>query len=261
MPKIAILIPSHRPKEYIEHCLKTIDEQTLAKDRFKVYICLNGSEPSYFDFLAKALEKHTFEYELFNLKQAGVSNARNFLIDKSSEEYICFIDDDDYISTNYLEELLEVTTAQNMGVSYSVNFTELHIFNNFVGNSFKVLKPTESNKYKSRRFYSTPWAKLLHREMIGKIRFDTNLAMGEDALFMAQISKNIAKVVKTSESACYFVNERPLSASRKSVQRLGELKRIFYLISQYIKLMLSNYNTLFVLTRIAATLKYIKRVF
>lgn len=117
MKKVAILIPTHKPKEYLERCLESIEHQTLDKTRFCVYIALNGLKEPYESYILSLLKKYSFMCRYSYIKTPSVSNARNMLIDISMEEYIAFIDDDDCISKNYLQSLLDLSTESLVGIS------------------------------------------------------------------------------------------------------------------------------------------------
>lgn len=264
MSTIAVLIPTYKPSWYLKRCLRSIEEQTLPKDKLKVYIALNGPKENFEEIIQSALEETNFDYEFFYLEKAGVSNARNHLINNSTEPYVTFVDDDDCISPTYLESLLSVSSIDTIGISNVYNF-EQDISErkpNYIGQAFLKLPDIEKSKFKSRKYYSSPWAKLIHRNIIGTTRFNTKLAVGEDALFMAELSYKVKAVKKSLPEAIYYVYERPNSASRTKVKPLDELQRITYLTLQYTKFFFHpRYNKLFVLTRIAATLKFINRIF
>lgn len=264
MSTVAVFIPTYKPSWYLRRCLKSIDNQTLPKDKFKVYIALNGPKDDFEEVIHSALENTNFNYEFFYLEQAGVSNARNFLIDNSTEEFVVFVDDDDVLSDNYLEELLKVSDANNIGIANVYNFSESldDLKESYIGKSFEKLEKTTSSKYKSRKYFSSPWAKMIHRTIICNVRFDTALAIGEDSLFMAKISHKVQGVRKTVASACYYVYEREGSATRQKIDKKKELKRIVYLLKEYSKMLLSfRYNTLFIMTRVAATLRHGRSLF
>src|SRR5690554_6175693 len=263
MCKISVLIPSYKPGDYVIRCLQSIESQTLDKALFKVYIALNGSDKLFEVYLKEALEGVSFQYGLFFLEKAGVSNARNFLIDNSDEEFVVFVDDDDVLSSDYLRALFQVSDIATMGIANVYNFSESidKVSESYIGKSFKKLDEVTTSKYKSRKYFSSPWAKMIHRSIIGNVRFDTKLAIGEDSLFMAQISNKVKAVQKADESACYYVYEREGSATRRKVHKSKEFERIIYLLTEYTKMLLSfRYGALFVMTRIAATLVHGRRL-
>src|SRR5690554_823881 len=207
MSLISVIIPTFKPGSYFLDCFLSIENQTLSKDIYKVYIGLNGPKDEYYGFLSDSLAGFNFNYEIYYLDRPGVSNARNFLIDNSVEEFVVFVDDDDVISENYLEELLQASSHDIVGITNSYNFFESleNLKENFVGKCFKNLDGTTSSKFKSRKYFSSPWAKMIHRKIIGKVRFDTKLAIGEDSLFMAQLSHRVKAVKKTSDTTSYYV--------------------------------------------------------
>ncbi|EQB39068.1 hypothetical protein M947_07865 [Sulfurimonas hongkongensis] len=257
MEKIAVLIPSYKPDSYIKRCFDSFEKQTLSKDKFCVYIALNGEREGYEEYVLKLLSKVSFEYRYIYIQTPSVSNARNRLLEVSTEEYIVFVDDDDLVSANYLENLLNVSSNKTMGISNIYNFEKnLDVLKeNYIGRSFVKLKDSEDNKFKMRKYFSSPCAKMIHRDMIKDTRFDINLIKNEDALFMATISKNIKRIKKTSKDTCYYVYERADSASRKKIKLSTEIKTIFYTLRRYIKLLLDKeYEKVFILTRIVATL-------
>lgn len=102
---------------------------------------------------------------------------------------------------------------------------------------------------------------MLHRNMIDDTRFDSNLALGEDGYFMAMISKNINYIEKCADDTVYYVNVRENSSSRSKIDKKKDFKRILYLCKCYANLLFyKGYNKLFILTRIAATLRHLKRL-
>ncbi len=257
MKKISVIIPTYKPQEYIEKCFNSFENQTISKDKFCIYIALNGPKDSYEDYIFKLQKKVTFDYKYIYIEEAGVSNARNKLIEASSEDFIVFVDDDDIVSENYLENLLQVSTDKFIGISNIYNFEKdiNNLKENYIGKVFDLLDDSETSKYKIRKYFSSPWAKMIHRSMIQDIRFDKKISKGEDSLFMAMISKNVLGVKKTTKDTCYYVYEREGSATRKKVQISQELKMILYLTDKYIKLFFKkDYEKVFILTRIVATL-------
>ncbi|MDM1706951.1 glycosyltransferase family A protein [Thiopseudomonas alkaliphila] len=264
MSKLAVLIPTYKPAAYLESCLEMLDKQDLSKRFYKVYVALNGTKEKYEEYVLNVLGKFDFDYEYLYLEKAGVSNARNKLIEISTEEFIVFIDDDDLISASYLSELLKVSGETTIGISNVKNFVVdmITLKENYIGCTFSKIRDVEPSKYRSRKYYSSPWGKMIHRNIIADTRFDTNLAIGEDSLFMAKLSYRVNLMKKTSKMACYYVREREGSATRKKIKRKKELKRICYLLKEYSKMLfLPHYERLFITTRIVATLMHGRRLF
>lgn len=262
--KISVIIPTYMPEIYFRRCLDSLENQTLDKSDFRVYIALNGQIHPYKNFVESLLNVYSFSHRLYCLEEVGVSNARNFLIDNSFEPYICFVDDDDVLSANYLESLIAVSSESNVGISHVRAFKEnlRYAKSNYIGRSYRSLREVEGSKFKTRKYFSSPCAKMIHRNIIGDVRFDVRLSKGEDALFMAKLSPNVQLIRKATPEACYYVYERPGSSTRKKTPIFKELRRLAYLVRVYAGLLLKKeYKKTFIFTRILASLAQLKKLF
>lgn len=264
MQKIAVLIPTFSPGEYFEECLKSLASQSLCKSQYCVYVALNGAQLPYERWIKEYLSKLDMNSRFFYLKQPGVSGARNFLIEQSFEEFICFIDDDDLVSPKYLGGLLRVSSETTVGISdvkaFANNLTDLT--RNYIGESYDRLPPVEFSLFKARKHFSSPWGKLVHRSLINHIRYDTKLKKGEDSFFMTQVAESVDAVAKAEITSCYYVRIRPNSASRKKVEPFLEIERICYLIRRYTSLLFSTkMSKSFVLSRMLATILHLRSIF
>lgn len=253
---ISVLIPTYMPSDYLDLCFYSLEKQILSKSKYTVYICLNGPKENYENHVKSLLSKYNFNYQYIYIDTPGASNARNKLIEISSEQYVCFVDDDDQISSNYLNELLLNSTEEIIGISNIYNFQKSthERKENYIGKRFKKINDIEHSLIKCREYFSSPCAKLIHREIIADTRFDIKLSRGEDSLFMATLSKRVIGVKKTNKSACYYVYERQGSVSRKKSSIISKIKRSYYLNTKYILMLFQGYNFPFILTRIAATI-------
>lgn len=254
---VSIIIPTFSPGDYIIECLNSIDRQSLENSSFEVIVILNGKRDPFYDKLDLMLKGYSFNSRLIYSSVAGVSNARNLGLEKAKGEYICFIDDDDIISENYLEQLKRNVTPDNIVVSNVLTFetTTSLLGEDYLSLAFKR-KTDPSSVFLSRKFFSTPWGKIIPKNIIGERRFDVRFYLSEDALFMASISDKVKQIVKTGEDAVYYRRIRSESASRKKYNKYIILQNKLMLIKAYITTYLSNihgYNLTFFLSRIVAT--------
>ena len=54
-----------------------------------------------------SLLKMISEYNLIRKQNGGVSSARNLGLKKANGNYVCFIDSDDYVSSDYVKKLVQ----------------------------------------------------------------------------------------------------------------------------------------------------------
>ena len=107
----------------------------------------------------------------------------------------------------------------------------------------------------ARSFMSVPVAKILSTNAIGIRRFDPEFKVGEDGLFMFQISNRI-KILKAASPSCvYYRRNRDGSAINSLRPRGQRLKNNFKLMTNYTKYYLQDlrhYNIFFYISRLVA---------
>ena len=256
---IDIIIPTYKPTFFLEECLNSLQQQTLSFDKFKVTIVLNGDKEPYYSNIQSALNEFEFDYSLIYTEEKGVSNARNLGVKKTSNPYIVFLDDDDLLTENYLEQLLLVVEPSSIVVSNVLGFKESK--ENPIKDYLSFEKSFQSNDLvKYRRYLSNSCCKLISRELIRDTKFDSSLFKGEDALFMFTLSPRVLKIISTAPDVIYFRRIRPYSASRTKYSIFKELEIGLQQQWRYTALYMQNiskYSFALYISRILAVFKVI----
>ncbi|HHK5899788.1 TPA: glycosyltransferase family 2 protein, partial [Serratia marcescens] len=114
----SIIIPAYNVSEYLSNCLASIVKQEGCKS-FECIIINDGSTDNTGDiaesFIINEKVKNFYYYEK---KNGGVSETRNFGLEKASGEYIVFIDADDIISPNLLYFLSKAIEEHDADLVY-----------------------------------------------------------------------------------------------------------------------------------------------
>lgn len=232
---IDIIIPVYNtPLKDLERCLKSIKEQTY--NSYKVYIIDDGSKKEVYDYL----EEYTKDKDNFVIKHivnGGVSNARNVGINISSSKYITFIDADDTISKYFLEESYKIIEGNDLDVvigGYNEIYNNkiirirqslpgLYIYDDNNINKFfdKLLSGKVNDKNKEIGDCPTGriYTRLFKRDSIGKLRFNVNIHMSEDTLFMIDFV-NQAKRIGITDKIWYNYYNNDYSISRGTDKKL-----------------------------------------
>ncbi len=264
MESVTVIIPTFRPGKYLFECLDSLENQTLEKTRYNVFIVLNGDKEPYFSTIEECIARLKCKIELVYTDCKGVSNARNIAIDRASGKFVAFIDDDDYVSPEYLEKLLECANSSSVGAiicSNVVTFDEnYNLGTDYISEAYNraLTSPEKNSLFARRKFLSSSCCKLIPLSVIGSRRFNTAIKRGEDSLFMASISDKITGIVPASVEAIYYRRLRIGSASRSEESKYSRLTRKARLIASYMKVYISGvsgYNPILFLTRILATIR------
>lgn len=109
--KVSVIIPFHNEERYMEDCLDSLSEQTV-KDFEAIIVCDHCEK----EIVAKLREKNvSFPMTVLELDDGeGVAAARNMGIRNSQGEYLLFLDSDDYLEVDALEDMIERSEGQDV---------------------------------------------------------------------------------------------------------------------------------------------------
>ena len=265
--KISIIVPTYKPQEYIWECLDSIKKQTFSPEDFEVILVLNGCDEPYHSQIKNYINQNFTEYNINFIQTdiGGVSNARNLALDVAIGEYITFLDDDDFISPQYLEELYRQASPNTVSLCYPYAFNDgkpdiqLQYGLTKVYNKYHK-RPNNTINSKVRKYFSGPCMKLLHRGIIGDRRFDIRFKNGEDSIFMFHISDKMSHVEFTSEKAIYYRRYRDGSAimsKRSLIQKATNTAKIIGVLLKIYSRHPASYSISFLGTRILGCIKSI----
>ncbi|MBR3133120.1 MAG: glycosyltransferase family 2 protein [Clostridia bacterium] len=100
--KFSILIPVYNTEKYLDSCIKSVKKQTYSD--FEAIIVDDGSEATCAN-LCDELVKNDNRFTVIHQKNKGLYMARCAGAKEAKGDYIIFLDSDDYIEPNMLNEL------------------------------------------------------------------------------------------------------------------------------------------------------------
>ena len=260
--EISVIIPTYKPVGYIWECLDSICAQTFDKNRYEVILVLNGCREPYDSNIKAYICNHPeVQWTYIQTDQAGVSNARNIALDCAKGRYVAFIDDDDFVSPTYLEELYGKASEDTIPLCYPYAFND----GSMEQLTYKITVTYEncSNNGKqpfqrARKYFSGPWMKLIPMSFIRDRRFDVRFKNGEDSLFNFLISDEFKYVDFTSMNAVYYRRYRSDSAVTAPRQLSDKFVNAVRMIKLYCSIYFSsplNYSLTFFVTRVLAAVR------
>lgn len=258
---ISIILATYKPQHYIKESIESLYRQTLPFDKYEVLLILNGCNEPYYSQLQQIINQYStdFNIRILQTDQGGLANARNIGLEHIKGDMVCFFDDDDVLSSSYLEEFESSKDKNHIIVSNVKNF--ISDINNssedYLGKAFEDLKQEKTfNIFKFRRLLSSACCKAIPVSLIQSDRFIKEHMVGEDAYFMAKLSCKIEKINFTSDKAIYFRRLTPNSLTRKKKKISLKLRHWSRLINDFCKLYIlffPKYNFRFILSRIIAS--------
>lgn len=190
IPDVSIIVPIYNVEKYLRRCIDSILSQTFIS--FELLLIDDGS--------TDASGAICDEYALMDRRihvthqiNRGVSAARNVGLDKSVGKYVCFVDSDDWVTSDYLATLME--QVQGFDVLFFGFFLR---YNDESSMSLSLRRQCAVNEIEKEQLMLSlckndtgynvlgyAFDKIFRRNLIEKynLRFDENICLGEDEIF------------------------------------------------------------------------------
>lgn len=236
----SIIIPVYNSECSIRNCLDSVLQQTFPD--FEAVVINDGS----FDATPAILEeyaKRDSRIKVHSFENAGVSIARQRGINHSSGEYIIFVDSDDVISKELLENIY--TTITKFPGTDLIRYQSHLVFDapgknheryNFLDSLNTAMSGMEALKLWSKpgKKYAVYWLFAFHRNLFSHLSFPRDLRCYEDVSLIPILVANANKVI-TIEYVGYnytYNNSFSLTHTKDESTERARAKE-FYLACKY----------------------------
>lgn len=174
---ISIIVPIYNVYPYLRLCLERIENQTYP--HFEVLLINDGSRDNSKDICLEFAERDK-RFKYIEQKNAGLSAARNTGILNATGEFITFIDGDDFVEPNYLEELYyaslkndsEIVVGSYKKFNEEDNNYYIHVFD-YREEHYKHRELIKNIAQIERRGieFETSWGTLFHKRLFENVLF------------------------------------------------------------------------------------------
>lgn len=202
-PFISVIVPVYKAESYLKRCVDSILQQAQAD--FEVILIDDGS-PDSSGLMCDAYAQADPRVHVIHQPNAGVSAARNAGLQQAQGTWITFVDADDYLLPGFFD-----------AVRQSPADLLLQGWKSF-GDYDDYTEPLPLGLIRTRReidpflarhldtlFMRTPWGKFFKKSLIGPLRFDTHLIIGEDTSFFFAYLQKIASLHVVNDSAYMYL--------------------------------------------------------
>lgn len=199
---VSILVPIYKVEKYIAKCLDSIFHQTYPEIE---YVFVDDCSPdkslailkSYID--KKNIDKSKITI-ISHLENKGIATTRNDLLDNAKGKYVLFVDSDDWIEADMIEQMVTASeggTIDIVGCDYTKDnedakrtFHYENYSNDCEENIFRLI---------NYNIGPTMWKILVRKELFNDIRFNPDIEIGEDYIASIKLyyyAKNCSNVHK-----------------------------------------------------------------
>ena len=226
-PLISIIVPIYNVENYLRMCLDSIEHQTYSN--IEVLLINDGSPDSSGEICQEYVARDS-RFHYFEKENGGLSDARNYGIERSNGKYLTFVDSDDWLNLTYIEDLYQaaIQNDSDIVVSHFTIYNEsdrnyyVHIWDDYYEKTYTgeelvlELPSLEAEGY----VFTTSWGILFNQKLFNTIRFPkgkviedsrTNYKLFFKSEKITYIHKEIYYHREGIESICNNITEKFLT--------------------------------------------------
>lgn len=211
---VSIIVPVYNAQKYLGRCIESILAQM--HEAFELILVNDGSKDNSLTICNEYAEKDA-RIKVIDKQNEGAGMARNAGLEVATGEYVFFIDADDWIAPEMLEQLLQLLISFDAEVSICNYFIDQEDGSN----SFTSPMPIEENPLitddipscigmlDQERKFPYLWNRIYKREIIEQnaIRFEKQFVTGQDLDFNLKYFKYVKKCVITNEPYYHYIKD------------------------------------------------------
>lgn len=209
---ISVIVPVYNAEAYLGECVESLMRQTL--NDIEILLINDGS----IDNSAVICEKYSAldnRIRFFNQPNAGVSVARNKGLQEAKGEYVCFVDADDVVASNFLQTLFDMSGCGDFAIcGYTRN-------QSILGQKGSTVKYYDTKSFIIQIFdeslvHPNIWMMMFKNAIIRKkeISFTPGCVRNEDTEFYIKYMIHENRIA-VSDYKGYFYRDNPNSAVHK----------------------------------------------
>ncbi|MGM5693734.1 glycosyltransferase family 2 protein [Streptococcus suis] len=223
MAIVSIIVPIYNVEKYLSKCIESILKQTY--EDIEILLVNDGStDNSEFICLEFANKDNRIRY--FKKENGGLSDARNYGIDRAKGNYLVFVDSDDFLESEFVEQLFRAIVRENAMVAIT-GYDRVDAQGHFLrterlSTNKSILAGRDICKKmleaEGHRFVVV-WNKLYKKELFDCHRFE-NGKLHEDEYFTYRLLYDLEKVAIVQDCLYHYVErENSITTSNMTEHR------------------------------------------
>lgn len=269
---ISIIIPIFNLQPYLENCLESIISQTYQKLEI---ILINDASTDGSLPICRSYEKRDSRITIIDKKKnEGAGMTRNAGIDIAHGKYIMFVDGDDFIAADCVEELYSVLRKGKGDIAVCrgkpvYNLKRIDSIENKRLTEYECMTSEQAleNICYQRKIMPGPWGKLFRTDLFDHLRFpDTGY---EDLAIIYHLMHKADVIIFSPVEKYYYLQRRDNTTlgkfNKKKLDRVLVAQQMMQFIEEHyealctpakVRFFIANIQTLNVLPFALLTSKY-----
>ena len=214
-PTLSVVVPIYNVEKYLKQCLNSLVNQTLSNIEI---ILVNDGSTDNSEAICQFYAEQDSRIKLFSKPNGGLSDARNFGLQKVTSPVVGFVDSDDYVDLDMFQVLMELKLRSNAeiavgGVKMVSNDGEEYLVRAVEGEIIADRHDAMEELLKSKRITNSVCNKIFDITLFDQISFPVG-KLYEDEYVTYKLFDRANKVAMTNEVS-YYYRSSPNSITHK----------------------------------------------
>jgi len=229
---VSILIPLYNSEKYIAHTLNSCINQTYSN--IEIIVVDDGSTDRGMEIAKKYASQYN-NIRVYTQENSGAQRARNFAFEKSLGDYIQYLDADDILSNNKIEDQMKLVNKhgnKNVVTCKFMRFTE------DISNAYYKENKIDKSFDKAIDWLIVSWSNggmgqtsiwLTPRKLIEKSgKWNESLDKNQDGEFFTRVILHSEKVIFSDKAIVYYRVTGNTSISKQMTEKSAEATLLSY---------------------------------
>lgn len=251
MEKVSVIVPIYNSEKTLKKCIESIISQTYSN--IEIILVNDGSKDTSLNIMKEYKEKDS-RIIMISQPNKGLSGARNTGIKNATGDYITFIDSDDYIEKDMLEETINIfkkydcdVVRNNYKLAYkggNVKFKdeleeEKDTLVDITKHKEDIVKKVILGKIQSYSTLLTIKKEILENN---KLLFDEDVLYMEDIVFLFRLLGVIKNIFFVNEPNYYYYQSNSNSLTNNTKGYIKNMSNILIMRQRLEDILIENIN-------------------
>lgn len=208
MPKVSVIVPIYKVEPFVERCVRSLMEQTLADTEF---ILVDDASPDgSMDVAHRVVKEYGRSVKFMaHAYNKGLPAARNTGLCVAQGDYICHCDSDDWMEPTMLEHLYHAAVEADADIAYCDYYLDFGNSRRRLNNpSFHDGETMVREGYFAGTAKYNVWNKLVRADLYRGLSFPEGHGMGED-MTLIPVTARAKRVVHVPEALYHYFKLNP----------------------------------------------------
>lgn len=237
--KVSIIVPVFNAEKFLEECIDSLLDQTY--ENIEVILIDDGSTDKS-GAICDDYAEHNDRIKVIHQENQGLVSTWMRGTSESSGDYLCYVDSDDWIEPDMIEELLAETTnhpKEMICSNFSCDFPGKSVEEKnklaqgvYVGKALKQIQQQRLLGNDERTILFSRSTKLIARRLIeDNIRFsDPSLRMGEDLNIMLPAMLDCERIVIVDKAYYHYRQYGSSMVHAYNANLYAEIKQLMQIV-------------------------------